>query len=248
MADSSGVALPWLLVSDVDDTLTGDDDALARLADVLSEKRHRVVLALNSSRPWVSVEMTMRAVFPPHLPIAASITAMGTEIRVGGAPLDSWTDRFAGWPRPAIFDLVTGLGYRPHEEQFQTPAKASFAVPRGPDQARVRAALETEGLPFQAIASGMDDFDLLPPGAGKGTATRHLAAALGVPMDRVVAAGDSANDLALFEAAAHAIAVGNARPELLDAMPAAKCYHARQNHAAGILEGLRHFNILDRVV
>jgi HAD superfamily hydrolase (TIGR01484 family) len=201
-------------------------------------------VALTSSRPSASVVGTIADVFPPGFFMDAAITAMGTEIRVGGQWLESWSGRFAGWPRDRIAELVSSLGYRAHDEIYQTPAKASFSVPRGEDQDKLIAALKVAGLPFQAIASGSDDLDILPPGAGKDSAASHLAAAFGIPSARVVAAGDSANDLAMFNSAACAIAVGNARPELLRAMPVDKSYHAHDLYAAGVLEGLRHFGIL----
>lgn len=236
---------PWLLVSDIDDTLTGDDDALAELAKQLAKRRSSIKVAVNSSRPSASVDATLSSVFPSDFPVDAIITAMGTEIRIDGKPLTSWTRRFDGWPADRIRISISDLGYQPHPDEFQTAAKVSFAVPKGADQDRVIAALRAENLPFQAIGSGTDDLDILPPGAGKGAAARHLAGSLGISIDHIVAAGDSGNDVALFEAAALAIAVGNARAELLQAMPAERSYHAAKPFAAGVLEGLQHFRILD---
>ncbi|MEM9751995.1 MAG: HAD-IIB family hydrolase [Planctomycetota bacterium] len=236
----------WLLVSDVDDTLTGDELAFAELADALANHRDRVCVALNSSRPWESVERTVRDVFPDRFPIDASITAMGTQVRVGGRPCEAWDVQLGDWPRDAIFELMTSFGHRPHADEYQTPRKASFAVP--PDQqADVRNALAKADLPVRIIASGTDDYDVLPIGAGKDHATRFLHEWLeldaGHPL-RLVVAGDSANDLAMFQAAPRAIAVGNARAELVEAMPVETTFHAKARHAAGVLEGLRHFGVL----
>ncbi|MEM8782705.1 MAG: HAD-IIB family hydrolase [Planctomycetota bacterium] len=236
----------WLLVSDVDDTLTGDGAALAELADALTRHADTVAVALNSSRPWASVERTVREGFPVNFPIAATVTAMGTEMRIGGRPCEAWGEHLGDWPRDRVVEAVTGLGHAPHANEFQTPRKASFAVP--PEaQGRVCDALRRAGLPVRIIASGIDDFDVLPPGAGKGEATSFLHAQLEKQCGHVfnlVVAGDSANDLAMFQAAPRAIAVGNARAELLDAMPGETSYHARARHAAGVLEGLRHFGVL----
>jgi HAD superfamily hydrolase (TIGR01484 family) len=245
VSDAADTGPAWLLVSDVDDTLTGDDAALRRLADALAEPSNRVTVALNSSRPWASVATTVRDVFPAHFPIAASITAMGTQIRIDGQGSAAWDEHLGDWPRERIVEVVTGLGHRPHAREYQTPRKASFAVP--PDaQAQVREALAREDLPVRIIASGTDDFDILPPGAGKDHATRFLHAELQRRQGRtlkLVVAGDSANDLAMFRAAPRAIAVGNARAELLDAMPAESSYAARAHHAGGVHEGLGHYQV-----
>ncbi len=236
----------WLLVSDVDDTLTGDEAALRALADVLAAHGETVMVALNSSRPWASVAGTVRDVFPAHFPIHASITAMGTQVRIDGQDSAAWADELGDWPRGRFVEIVEGLGFAAHADEFQTPRKASFAVP--PEgQAAVRAALEAADLPVRIIASGTDDFDILPTGAGKDHATRFLHRRLEAKAGwalRLVVAGDSANDLAMFEASPRAIAVGNARAELLDAMPRETSYHAKADHAAGVLEGLRHFGVV----
>lgn len=89
-----------------------------------------------------------------------------------------------------------------------------------------------------------DDFDILPPNAGKDSAALFLAETLGVPRPRLVVAGDSGNDLDLFRVGGCAIAVANARRELLTARPAGTSYHATRPHAAGVLEGLYHFGVL----
>ena len=181
------------------------------LAEAVETRRPRLTVALNSSRPAASVDATLASVFPAHFKHRAIITAMGTQVRVDGQMVPSWIARFDDWPRQRIFELVTSLGHRAHNDEYQTPHKASFAVPRGPAQDEVTAALQQADLPCRIIASGSDDLDILPPGGGKDHATLFLAQHLGVdPATRLVVAGDSANDLAMFNVASRAIAVGNA--------------------------------------
>ncbi|MDN3718669.1 HAD-IIB family hydrolase [Roseibium salinum] len=105
---------------------------------------------------------------------------------------------------------------------FQTKGKASFAVPGRQEAERVVERLTSEGIPFKYIYSGASDLDILAPGAGKGEAMHYLAAHLGISLERTVAAGDSGNDVELFEMAGKAIAVGNAREELLAVLPREK--------------------------
>ena len=56
--------------------------------------------------------------------------------------------------------------------------------------------------------------EITPDGADKGTAIRHLAAHLGIPLSRVAAIGDGANDIGMFRIVGLAVAMGNAVPEV----------------------------------
>jgi sucrose-6F-phosphate phosphohydrolase len=235
---------PWLLVSDIDDTLTGSSDALQRFSDAIERYNDRIWFAVNSSRPSGSVAETLKRVFPPGLKPDAVITALGTEISVAGAPVPDWDARFEGWPQERIFEIVSGFGHRPHAPEFQTLRKVSFAIPGEKAQAEVRQALAAADIRCRIIASGIDDFDIIPENAGKDAATLHLARTLGCDTAHVIVAGDSGNDLAMFNVVRKGIAVGNARQELLDGLEPGTFYHARHAHAAGVLEGLRHYGAL----
>jgi hydroxymethylpyrimidine pyrophosphatase-like HAD family hydrolase len=65
---------------------------------------------------------------------------------------------------------------------------------------------------------------------------------LEVTPETVVTAGDSLNDLVMFETGLRGVMVGNAEPALVQAFPTLKrTYRARGHGCAGIVEGLRHF-------
>lgn len=233
---TEGTDARWLLVTDVDETLTGDDAALKRFIATV-KRSPRLLVALNSSRPIASVETTL-AGFPAPFEPDATITAMGTEVRVGGRALEAWDERFVGWDRAVVDRVIQKLGYPPHPPELQTPYKASFAIPAGADQQRATDALLATGLPVRTIASGASDFDILPECAGKDHATLFLAEHLGVEAERLIVAGDSANDLAMFRAACKGIVVANARDELRSAVDPERVCFADQSRAAGVLEGL----------
>ena len=71
-----------------------------------------------------------------------------------------------------------------------------------------------------------------------------VAARLGIPPERLIVAGDSGNDLAMFHAAGKAIAVGNARDELLERADPLRTFIARGPRAWGLIEGLRHWGAI----
>lgn len=232
----------WLLVSDIDDTLTGDDVSLHVFIRAVRDAPG-LAICLNSSRPLGSVQRTLDQ-WPLHFKPHALITAMGTEIHVDSQNLRDWSRHFDGWDRSAVDQVMQQLGYPPHRDELQTRFKASFAVPRGDDQQRARQAIEVTGLPVRIIISGESNFDVLPTDAGKDHATLFLARHMGFDADRVVVAGDSGNDLAMFRAARRGIVVANARDELRDAVADLPgVYFAQHPHAAGVLEGLRHWGV-----
>jgi HAD superfamily hydrolase (TIGR01484 family) len=80
--------------------------------------------------------------------------------------------------------------------------------PVGPAEvARVQQVVRDRG---EATASGGRYVEVNPPGAGKAAALRWVAAAAGVAMDRVTAAGDGLNDLPMLTAAGRSAAPANA--------------------------------------
>lgn len=228
----------WLLVSDVDDTLTGDEGGLA----AFSREARSVVLVLNSSRPKESVLKTLESV-PASFRPQGLITALGTEISLAGVDQCGWTARFDGWHRGPVDDLMREIRAIPHPAEMQTRFKASYAVPKDRwDEVSRRLAAISPGS--QVIASGASDFDVIPASAGKDRATLWVAERLGIPLSRLVVAGDSGNDLAMFNASPRAIAVGNARAELRERADRGRTFFATRPRAWGVIEGLRHWGAI----
>mmetsp|Transcript_32564 Transcript_32564/g.103730 ORF Transcript_32564/g.103730 Transcript_32564/m.103730 type:complete len:194 (+) Transcript_32564:409-990(+) len=72
-----------------------------------------------------------------------------------------------------------------------------------------------------------------------------------VPQDRVVACGDSGNDLAMLSVFPKGVVVANAHPELtkaLDEQSVVGPYFARGRCAAGVVEGALHFGFFGEEV
>lgn len=235
----------WLFVSDVDDTLLGNDAALMTLNRALSRSTNPIVVAYNSSRPCESlrrsIEENVALTVPNYL-----IGALGTEIQIGrtGRLLADYSQYIGRrWDRDQVHALAVELGFSPHAPEFQTPLKASFDVPGQWAASEMARRLKGEALEAKVIFSGGKNLDLIPLRAGKGNAIRFLSEKLVIDPSCVVAAGDSGNDLEMFVAPRKGIIVGNADEEL-KRLQDDHIYHASAAHAAGVLEGLRYWGVL----
>lgn len=80
--------------------------------------------------------------------------------------------------------------------------------------------------------------EIVPKGVNKGTALLSLAETLGIPVENTVCAGDSANDLAMLEAAHVGCAMANATEEV---KAASNYVTRRDNNHDGIQEIIERF-------
>ena len=85
--------------------------------------------------------------------------------------------------------------------------------------------------------------DITATAANKGDGVATLAHALGVPLDRTIVLGDQANDIAMFDRAGRAIAMGNATDEV----KAKAANVTTANDADGVAHAIDHF-ILGRMM
>lgn len=232
-----------LLISDVDNTLLGDDAALRELAGWLEARRERFCLVYNSGRFCRSIAESVRATDLPRPD--ALIGGVGTEIRdfKSGAPLDDWPPPNDGWDPQRVrrsLDGFADLELQPAE--LLSEFKISYFA-NGFSARRIReigARLADEGLRVELVYSSSRDLDVLPAGVNKGTAAAHLAQRWSFARARTIVCGDSGNDLTMFQKGFRGVVVGNAHSQLR-ALDSPHVYQAASTYAAGVLEGLQHW-------
>jgi HAD superfamily hydrolase (TIGR01484 family) len=101
------------------------------------------------------------------------------------------------------------------------------------------AALDSLGV--DVLVSANVFLDVLPQGVNKGSTLRRVLDWMGADPESCVVAGDSLNDLALFETGLRGVVVGNCEPALATRVATMDhVYRARGIGASGVLEGLRH--------
>ncbi len=164
---------------------------------------------------------------------------------------DSWPgSRAIGEQIDGIDDLVL------QEAACQGPLKRSYYLPpHRPDLVEtVQERLQAAGIAAKVVFSidhrrKLGLLDILPPTAAKDAALVFLAEQLGVPLELLVYAGDSGNDLDAFRSGCRAIVVANTDEHTRRQLAACNCssdsiYFSQTPYTAGVLEGCRYFGIL----
>ncbi|HEY9845040.1 MAG TPA: sucrose-phosphate phosphatase, partial [Candidatus Caenarcaniphilales bacterium] len=239
----------FLLVTDLDNTLVGDDQALASFNQQLNQHRqaHETLLVYSTGRSLTSYQHLKAE--KPLLEPDFLVAAVGTEIYARGSdrPEADWSEKLAqDWDRDLVVATTAhfaDLIRQPESEE--RPFKASYFLT--PDAAlqvlpELESLLQARGLDVKLVYSSGKDLDILPRHGDKGEAMLFLRETVGMAANRTVVCGDSGNDRALFSAAGEerGIVVGNAQQELLEwhyANPSNNRYLAQAHCAAGILEG-----------
>jgi len=102
-----------------------------------------------------------------------------------------------------------------------------------------------EELDCDVLYSADRYLDFLPKGVNKGSTLHALVQHLGVDPKTVLVAGDTLNDLSMYQLGFPAVCVGRSEPALLEATQGLDhVLHARSAGCAGILEAIGHFQLL----
>ena len=234
-------AVSSLLVSDIDNTLTGCRDGVERLRGFLARHRDFALVAATGR----SISEARRLFRLWNLPRpAAWITSVGSEIYLEAAAGTQFDADYAagiapGWKPDAIAALLDGVpGLEPQADYEQRSFKLSYLTATPALARKVKRVLREAGLPAHVVHSHDRLLDVLPARAGKGAAMAHVARNLGVTPERVFASGDSGNDRDMLLACRNAVVVANFSDELQSIVDRPNVYVARRQNAGGVLEGV----------
>jgi sucrose-6-phosphatase len=246
---------PFLIVTDLDSTLVGNDEFLERFNNIFTNhcwpNGSKLVYATGRS---LQLYQTLRSkLLQPDM----LITSVGSEIYTSDREIDSgWTEHISqDWDVDEVRKIAGSYrNLRPQSTSEQGPFKVSFHLePQHQDvledlRQKLQRLQEEKNIGAQVIYSGGKNLDILPKRSGKGNASRYVRAKLGMPPTSTIACGDSGNDISLFDDRdTFGIIVGNARAELKEWYEnngRDNLYLATNNCAEGILEGLRKFRWL----
>jgi len=235
-----------VLVTDLDGTLLGGSTAWRRrLYAWLQRRREQVLHVFCTGRDLPSIARLLQAdadhgLAAPHLVIGdvGCTVACGQSLAPLPLAVEPIEARWRGKPE-LLLPLLQGVAGLSPQPLTADRRLAYYYEPEcfEPD---LVAALEAHGV--DCLFSDNRYLDLLPAGVNKGSTLLAVLELLEVEPSRVVTAGDTLNDLAMFETGLAGVMVGNAEAALLAALPRLpRTYLARGHGCEGIVEGLRHF-------
>ena len=242
--------LDRLLITDVDDTLIGDDAAMAELFHLLEAHRETLCWGVATGR---CLDQTL-AILKEHRvpPPDIIIVSVGTQIYYGPdfSPDHGWQQHLAyHWKPEVIRQALAELPFldpQPPEDQHRF--KISFFMEDDPELlARVHQALDLRKLRYNLEFSNGQFLDILPFRASKGKAIRYLSYKWEIPLGQIMICGDSGTDIQMLRGDTCGVVVGNYSKELEVLRGLRKLYFSKQEYAAGIIDGLKHYQFLSGI-
>lgn len=240
-----------LIITDLDNTLTGDDESLRQFIDLMQENDH-VGLGIDTGR---TLDSAMGLIEELHLPRPDLIvTDCGTRLHYGEhlTPDRSWGRAIGyAWNCQAVRNVLDELpGLYPQDESHQSEFKISYEVDPAvaPKISVIKKTLREAGLRAKVIMSLGMYLDVIPVRGGSDMSMRHILWKWSFAPEDVLVAGDSGNDAGMLLGRSLGIVVGNHSSELNRLKNRPRIYFAKAEHAAGILEGIEYYNFLDQLV
>ncbi|MFH1304143.1 MAG: HAD-IIB family hydrolase, partial [Planctomycetota bacterium] len=239
-----------LIITDLDNTLTGDDEALKEFIELLRNNEH-IGFGVATGRRLDSAMALIKELGLPQPDLID--TDAGTQLHYGEnlTPDLSWRKSIDyGW-RPAeihkVLDKLPGLFLQ--EKENQSEFKISYEVDTSvsPSLTAIKKALREAGLRAKVIMSLGMYLDILPVRGGSDLSIRHVLWKWGFAPEHVLVSGDSGNDAGMLLGRTLGVVVGNHSDELECLRNLPRVYFAKAEHAAGILEGIEYYNFLDKI-
>ena len=240
-----------LLITDMDNTLTGDDEALAEFNDLLRENE-QIGFGITTGR---SLEDARKMIEKMNLPTPDVLdTSVGTELHYGEnlAADSAWQKQLSyQWKPKEVYGLLAAQpGFYPQDGEHQTDFKVSFTIDPeiAPKLANIKKLLREAGLKAKVVMSFGMYVDVIPVRGGSDLSIRHLLYRWGFAPERLLVVGDSGNDEGMLKGRTLGVVVGNYSSELEKLRKLPRIYFAEGKHARGILEGIDYYQFLNHIV
>ncbi len=234
-----------LFVTDIDNTLLGDPGALKKLVQRIKQNAGKVGFGIATGRHLESAVEVLSEWNVPRPDLL--ITSVGSEIYYGDdlkQDMD-WSKHINyKWEPDRLKEFIaefSGLTLQDDVNQREFKVSYLYDADEAPSIREIKKHLRAKRFRVKAILSHEAYLDFLPLRASKGLAVWYMANKWGVPMERILTAGDSGNDEEMLKDHGLSAVVGNYSNELESLRNNPTVYFAQGEYAAGILEAMDHF-------
>lgn len=225
-----------LLATDLDGTFLGGkmEDRLRLYRLIKSNPQIQLVFVTGRG-----LESVLPLLSDPLIPAPDYIIADVGATLVNGHTLESiepiQSEIEEKWPK--TYAIRSEMEEIPELSYQRVPQQRRSSFYYGPDLDLALVQRVADKYDCDIITSVDKYLDLLPRGVNKGTTLKKLIEFLDISDDQVMVAGDTLNDLALFQVGFGGVAVGRSESGLLDAIAKMTiAYQADVSGAGGILE------------
>jgi hydroxymethylpyrimidine pyrophosphatase-like HAD family hydrolase len=238
-----------LLATDLDGTFLGgtDEQRDALYADLAA--RRDVLLVYVTGR---DIDFIADLIGTPGMPRPRYIIGdVGTSVYDGMTllPIAELEAEIAARWQQAARQVIALLEGEPGLRLQPTPFRHRVSYDCDPQLLSPQTIAKIQAAGFDCLISADRFLDVLPAGVSKGPTLARLVDSLGFDRERVLVAGDTMNDLSLFETGFKGVAVGNAEAALIEALDGRpSVYRSPLPGAAGISDALRHYGFDDAAI
>ncbi len=238
--------LDRLLISDIDNTLIGNDNGLESLKQLLKRTPKNIGFGIATGRRLESAQEILKKynVPPPDI----YVTAVGSEIHYGDAGVEDRTWKhhlnYFWQPEKILSALAEFPGLELQEESEQRRFKISYYIDKAkaPGKRAIVKHLRKQKIRAEVIYSHGKYLDILPIRASKGYAVRYLGIKWNLPPEHILVSGDSGNDAEMLSGDVLGVVVANYSPELKKLKGKPRIYFSDKPYAWGIIDGIKYYD------
>ncbi len=238
------------LVTDLDQSLLGDESTLMDFTKVIRSHRKRTAFAIATGRRLDSALAVIKKYKIPQPDVL--ITSVGTEIYYAPELLldESWEQYIDHmWPRQKIqklFANVAGMKLQAKEEQSKYKISYILAPELAPTLNEINTLLRKSDISVNTWMSFGTFLDIVPIRASKGFALRYISDQWNIPLEKILVTGGSGTDEDMLRGNTLSVILSNRHDdELADLTDIEPMYFATRPYSAGILEAIDYYQFFD---
>ena len=242
----AGVFRNRAIFTSIDLNLIGNDEALGEFLQLMQANRKTTIFGIATGRRLDDALVRLREYNIPKPDVL--ITGQGTEIHY--APTltrsESWVRHINyHWNPQAVRDILSEIpGLLLQPKLHQSTFKISYYMDHTQVSVQeIRQTLLRNEQAVNAVFSFGQFLDVVPVRASKGLAMRWCAEQLGFALENTLVCGATAADTDMLMGNTLGAVVSNRHlEELADVAAIDSIYQTRQQHAAGVLEAIAHYD------